>query len=189
MTFKNRNTKPVIALIYILISFIFVITSSTSFSQNKIQTLKIQKVYFEYYFYRPGDNFNIHWIIDNKGYVRINSNTNSYFHIDSININDFKNLFDKKIHKVDINELEHYVSLIPEFLGGKIICEDSIIKSDYGENGYNCFIHDQLICIIKNTERENCYNEKVAKNKLVIWLEAAKNEVFQKIEKRNYFRK
>lgn len=189
MTCKNRNTKPAIALIYILIYVIFFITSLTSFSQNKIQTLKNQEVYFEYYFYRPGDNFNIHWIIDNKGDVRINSNTDLYFHVDSSNINDFKNMFDKKIHKVDLKELEHYISLIPEFSCGKIICEDSIIKIDYGENGYNCFMHDQLICIIKNTERENCYNEKVAKNKLEIWLEAVKNEVFQKIEKRNYFRK
>jgi len=187
MTHKIEIIELQIVFKCILIALTLIIPVSNSLSQNNIQTNREQKIYFEYYNYSPWLNKHIHWIIDSKGDVRINSQTDSEILIDSNNIRNYKDIFDYKIHKVDLKELKKYTSLIPEFSEGQIVCED-IHRLDYGTTIFNCFMNEQVICLSRNNEIKSCNNEKVQDQHFWNWLKTIEKEVFEKIKERNYLR-
>lgn len=98
-----------------------------------------QKIYFEHYAinYAWGLSY-VHWIIDNQGNVRVNKNQDSIIWISPDKLNEYLEMFDTVIFKVDKIELDYYINLIPDAAKGEISQIDQN-RADFGGTIFNCY--------------------------------------------------
>jgi hypothetical protein len=129
---KARNYIKTACFISIFLTGIIACTEDEKFQPN-------QQIYFEHYEinYAWGLNY-VHWIIDDKGNVRLNKKKDSLVWINYNELNNSIRYFDSVVYKIDEPEFRKYVSLIEAASKGKI---DSIhvIRADFGTTVYNCF--------------------------------------------------
>jgi hypothetical protein len=80
----------------------------------------------------------VHWIIDNQGNVRENKKQDSLIWISSDKLNEYVEMFDTVIYKVEKSELDYYINLIPNAASGEIT-EIEQNRADFGGTVFNCY--------------------------------------------------
>jgi hypothetical protein len=152
------------------ILLIAAITILISCEKENNLDLTEQSAYFEHYSinYAWGLSY-VHWIIDNKGYVRVNHKLDSIIWINDDEIDKSICLFDSVIFQVELNELKHYINLIPSVSKGQTVCHDRN-RADFGEVVFNCFFNDKIVLISSMTDLEDCYNSNTKAIYVDNWL-------------------
>ncbi len=122
-----------------LISIISIF-SMTSCEKENEKDETVQEIYFEHYAinYAWGLSY-VHWIIDNQGNVRVNKTQDSIIWISPDKLNEYVEMFDTVIFKVDKNELEYYINLIPDAAKGEM-SQIKQNRADFGGIVFNCFM-------------------------------------------------
>jgi len=117
-----------------------------------------QSAYFEHYSinYAWGLSYD-HWIIDNEGYVRVNRKSDSIIWINDNEIEKSISSFDSVIYQVELDELKHYIALIPYAANGQIVCHDRN-RADFGGVVFNCIFNDKIILLSSMSDLEDCFN-------------------------------
>lgn len=164
----------------LIISILFI--SAISCEKENKNDISDQKIYFEYY------SINLawgllykHWIIDNQGNVRENKVRDSIIWINPENLNDYVDMFDTVIYKVDKTELDYYAGLISKAATGEIDTIDQY-RPDYGGHGYNCFYRkdNKYIKVILSmmSANEDLKNIDTNAIKIDTWLKNLQSDIF-----------
>ncbi len=99
-----------------------------------------QKIFFEHYYINYAWGFSyVHWIIDYQGNVRENKKKDSLIWISPDRLNEYLEMFDTVIYKIDKRELDYYINLIPNAANGEI-SKTEIIRRDFGGFVFNCYM-------------------------------------------------
>jgi hypothetical protein len=121
----------------------------------------------------------MHWVIDNKGNVLLNTSHDSIIRINANDIKYGNAFFDSVIYKVDLKELNHYIDLIPFASRGKIRCEDQN-RADFGGNEYNAFYQDRIVLLSSKSDIEDCSNKSNDAAKIDKWLKGLQYKIYSK---------
>ena len=115
------------------------IFSLTSCEKENKKDETVQEIFFEHYAinYAWGLSY-VHWIIDNKGNVRVNKTNDSIIWISPDKLNEYVERFDTVIFKVDKNELDYYINLIPDAAKGEVTQTEQN-RADFGGTVFNCY--------------------------------------------------
>ena len=148
--------------------------------ENRIK-LEEQDLYFEYCAINYAWGFQyLHWVIDRKGNVLVNSHTDSIIQINENDIKYGNPCFDSTIYTVDRIELDRYIDLIPSASRGKIRCEDRD-RADFGGISFSAFYRDKVILLSSMSDIEDCTNNNNNAVKIDKWL----TELHYKIHLKN----
>lgn len=138
-----------------------------------------EKICFEWYSVNHAWGLSYgHWIIDEKGNIRVNSK-DSIVWLNSTRPEKSIHHFDSVVFKIEAEELSEYVKLLQQASEGRVNCTPQQ-RADYGENVYNCFSFDQkrntykTILLSKKSDLEDCNNTNNAAMKIDAWLRTIK---------------
>jgi len=153
-----------------LILLLLFISGIAACEKKKEQYPDNQKVYFEVYGISWAWGFDYyHWIIDNKGNIRINHNPDSVFWIDAENVDACLSYFDSVIYSIDPVEFKKYTDMIPAASEGEYDCKTQKIF-DIGTTAYYCFRERTFITLQYETNIKLCKNLDSSAVKLSKWL-------------------
>ena len=149
-------------------------------------SMEEQKIFFE--FNSTNSAWGLaytHWIIDNKGNIRVNRVRDSIVNISADRLGSFVNYFDSIIYKLETKELTKYVGMIDFAAKGDI---DSIsrTKNDFGSVLVNCFWYDKIskryktILLSFKSDLLDCKNTDTSAIKIDSWLKDINSNIYPK---------
>jgi hypothetical protein len=161
--------KPIYCLRRIL-SLLIIVFGIIACDKQSAENQNKQIVYFEYYSLNYAWGFQYtHWIIDNKGNVRMNHNPDSIFWINANEIDSCINYFDSIVYKIEPSAFKKYVSLIQPASQGEYDCR-YYEMTDVAETGFYCFRDHTFIVLQLTDGTSDCLNTDTSAIKIESWL-------------------